>query len=72
MGNSRDDDPGGSRGAGCWPLLGFWFAIEVAGWILMGIFGPGGLPWALVGTLVVGVVFFMIYGTLRVLRGHDL
>lgn len=56
---------------GCGWLGGF-AAAEAVVWVVMGLFGRSSTLWVLVTTLVVAVVFFMIYGATRVLRGHDL
>ncbi len=71
MGQNELDPIAGSGVRGCGLFLA-WFGTEVIGWIIMALVGPEGLLWLVGVSMLIGIVFVMVYGSIRVLRGHDL
>ena len=65
-----DAKPGRTASWGMFAAI--WIGTEVGAAILMALVGPEGLAWSVGISAVIGVVFVMVYGSIRVLRGHDL
>ena len=67
---ASDANPGKTANWGM--FLALWIGTEVGGAILMILVGPEGLAWGVGIAALIAGVFAMVYGSIRVLRGHDL
>jgi hypothetical protein len=54
------------------PFFVTWILGEGAAWVAMSAFGTAATSWILAVSLLVGIVFLMVWGTIRVLRGGNL
>jgi hypothetical protein len=68
----KPDSTNGSPAHGWGWVLAWWIGGEVIVSILATVIGLEGMVWLLGLSAVVTIVFAMAYGTVRVLRGHDL
>lgn len=55
-----------------WRWWAFLLASEVVAGLVLSVVGTTTYVWALVTFLVVGIVVFMVWATIRVLRGGDI
>lgn len=49
-----------------------WLLMEISGWIIVSALGTEGTSWFIGVSALIGIVFLMVYGSVRVLRGGDL
>ncbi|MEO8541210.1 MAG: hypothetical protein ABI577_15825 [bacterium] len=52
--------------------LSIWLLSEILGWIAVSVLGVEGSTWLIGVSALIGIVFLMVYGSVRVLRGGDL
>ena len=61
-----------SRARGCGTFFALWIGSAVSAAILIALVGPQGLAWDVGASVSIAAVFVMVFGSIRVLRGHDL